>query len=175
MLPDHAKVIALIHGAEEIIGRKKLQKIVYISKKANLPLSEKYTFRMYGPYSEELTLRVEELCDLGLVSEIKEEKAGYYQYRYRVTDQGEDFLAKFPQEWPYNEAEGILHYLNTCTSKFLELVSTMLYFDHLSPEEVEEKVSTLKKSQNYTSDDMAKAWACIEQIKNHQVPHDYLV
>lgn len=59
----------------EIVGRKKLQKIIYIAKKLELPFYEKYDFHFYGPYSEELTLQVEELCNLGFLHEVKEKKA----------------------------------------------------------------------------------------------------
>lgn len=59
----------------EIVGRKKLQKIIYIAKKLELPFYEKYDFHFYGPYSEELTLQVEELCNLGFLHEVKEKAA----------------------------------------------------------------------------------------------------
>ncbi|SDH89546.1 hypothetical protein SAMN05192534_11445 [Alteribacillus persepolensis] len=166
MLPDHAKIMTLLNDAGEIVGRKKLQKIVYIGKKMNLPLQEKYTFHIYGPYSEELTLRIEELCSLGLVTEIKEEKAGYYQYRYTLTENGESFLEKFPMTWPKEQALGIIQLLNEYSSKFLELVSTMLYFDELPKNEVENKVHTLKKSQNYSSIDIQAAWELIDTLKH---------
>ncbi|MFB4163584.1 YwgA family protein [Alteribacillus sp. JSM 102045] len=166
MLPDHAKIMTLLKDAGEIVGRKKLQKIVYIGKKMKLPLQEKYTFHMYGPYSEELTLRVEELCSLGFVTEIKEKKAGYYQYRYKVTDNGTTFLEKFPMEWPQDQAFELVQKLNKNSSKFLELVSTMLYFDELPKSEVKEKVFTLKKSQNYSEEDIDEAWNFIDSLKH---------
>ncbi len=92
MLTEHAKVMALLKDAGEVVGRKKLQKMVYISKKLKLPFQERYNFHMFGPYSEELTLRVEELSNLGFVKEVKEKKAGYYQYRYALTEDGETFF-----------------------------------------------------------------------------------
>ncbi|RSL29880.1 YwgA family protein [Salibacterium salarium] len=165
MLPDHARLLALLQDAGEIVGRKKWQKIVYISKKMQLPLQEKYTFHMYGPYSEELTLRTEELCSLGFVSEVKESKSGYYQYRYQLTDEGTTFLDSFSLEWPHQKAESIIQRLNEHNAKFLELVSTMLYFEELSEAEVKEKVFTLKKSQNYKDEDIEEAWQFIDSLK----------
>ena len=70
---------------------KKLQKIVYIAKKLDFPFKEKYQFHFYGPYSEELTLRIEELCNMGYLNEVREKRAGYYQYCYSVTDADETF------------------------------------------------------------------------------------
>ncbi|GEK58941.1 hypothetical protein CHL76_06560 [Marinococcus halophilus] len=166
MLPDHAKIMALLEDTEEVIGRKKLQKIVYIGKKLNLPFQEKYTFRMYGPYSEELTLRLEELCGLGLITECKETKAGYYQYRYELSEDGASFLEKFPLDWPAERAKPVLQSLNNQSARFLELVSTMLYFDHLPNEAVETRVAELKKSQNYRPEEFKEGWEYIESLQN---------
>ncbi len=82
MLKDHAKLMQAILVSGEIIGRKKLQKMIYIAKKVEFPFHERFQFHFYGPYSEELTLRVEELCNMGFLNEIKEKKGGYFQYRY---------------------------------------------------------------------------------------------
>ncbi|SFM37040.1 YwgA family protein [Salibacterium qingdaonense] len=165
MLPDHAKLLALLQDAGEVVGRKKWQKIVYISKKLQLPLQEKYTYHMYGPYSEELSMRTEELCSLGFVTEIKEAKAGYYQYRYQLTEEGDTFLQNMQLDWPRREAKKITSRLNEYSAKFLELVSTVLYFDELPKEDVKEKVHKLKKSQNYSDEDMEEAWQLIDSLK----------
>lgn len=74
MFKDHANIINAISTAGEISGRKKLQKIVYIAKKLSFPFHEKFQFHFYGPYSEELTLRIEELCDMGYLNEVREKK-----------------------------------------------------------------------------------------------------
>ncbi|MFB5663234.1 YwgA family protein [Alteribacillus sp. HJP-4] len=168
MLPEHTKIMVLMHGAGEVIGRKKLQKMVYIGKKLNLPFQEKYTFHMYGPYSEELTLRVEELCGFGFVTEVKEKKAGYYQYRYEVTEKGQEFLDAFPNEWLDHRASGVIEHLNGHSSRFLELVSTVLYFEDLPEAQMKEKVFALKKSQNYSEEDMQEALDFINSLKNLQ-------
>ena len=91
MLKDHAKIMHAIAESGEVVGRKKLQKMIYIAKKLEFPFREKFQFHFYGPYSEELTLRVEELCNMGFLNEVKEKKGGYYQYRYTLTDDGNIF------------------------------------------------------------------------------------
>ena len=47
---------------------------------------------MYGPYSEELTLRVEELCEMGFLNEQRIDKGSYVQYQYDVSGEGQRFL-----------------------------------------------------------------------------------
>lgn len=152
----------MLKEAGEVIGRKKLQKIIYICKKLQFPFYEKYQFHFYGPYSEELTLRVEELCNLGLVTEVKESKGGYYQYKYTVTDEGHEFLGHYDFQMP--ELHQCIDEINSQSSRFLELVSTILFFDRLSKEEVVEKVHTIKRKQNYSDDEITEAYTFIEKL-----------
>ncbi|QGH36391.1 YwgA family protein [Gracilibacillus salitolerans] len=163
MLDNHAKLVKVIAASEGIVGRKKLQKIIYIMKKLGLPFEEKYTFYFYGPYSEELSLRIEEITNLGFVSEVKEQKSNYYQYRYQVTEQGEDFLKHSNTELPLEES--VVQEMKEQSSRFLELVATMLYFDQLPKPEVEQKVQEVKKKSNYTPEDIQEAWTFIDRLQ----------
>ncbi|MFE4809911.1 YwgA family protein [Peribacillus simplex] len=169
MFKDHANIINAISTAGEISGRKKLQKIVYIAKKLSFPFHEKFQFHFYGPYSEELTLRIEELCEMGYLNEVREKKAGYYQYCYSITDAGQDFLSIQEVEMPALGA--CLLDMNEQTARFLELVSTVLYFDTLEKEEVTEKIFTLKSKQKYTLEEIDEAYEYIEQLKTKAKPN----
>ncbi len=151
-------------AAGEITGRKKLQKMIYIAKKIDYPFYEKYNFHFYGPYSEELTLRVEELCNLGFLDEVKEKKGGYYQYRYGLTEKGEQFLGHYQLDMP--PLDDCMQVLNEQSARFLELVSTVLYFEGLEKEEVKEKVFTLKAKQRYTDEEVEEAYQYIESLRN---------
>jgi uncharacterized protein len=163
LLKDHAKLMQAVLVSGEIIGRKKLQKMIYIAKKVSFPFHERFQFHFYGPYSEELTLRVEELCNMGFLNEIKEKKGGYFQYRYTLTDTGKEFLSLNEVEMPF--LQDCLGDMNEQNARFLELVSTVLYFDNLSKEEVTDKVFTLKSSQRYTEEEIDQAYAYIEALK----------
>lgn len=167
MLDNHARLVGIIAAADGVVGRKKLQKIIYIMKKLGFPFEEKYTFYFYGPYSEELSLRIEELTNLNFVSEVKEEKSNYYQYRYQVTEQGEAFLQHAPAD--FSTISEPLQEIKQKSSRFLELVATMLYFDQLSEDEIEQKVEEVKKKSNYTKQDMQEARAFIKYIKQTMV------
>jgi uncharacterized protein len=163
LLKDHAKVMYAVALAGEITGRKKLQKIIYIAKKIAFPFQERFQFHFYGPYSEELTLRVEELCNMGFLNEVKEKKGGYYQYRYTLTEAGKEFLSLHDVDIPY--LEDCLTDMNSQSARFLELVSTVLYFDNLAKEEVREKIFTLKSKQRYTDEEIDEAYSYIEKLK----------
>ena len=163
-MKEHAKLMKVISSAGEIIGRKKLQKMIYIAKKLNLPFYEKYNFHFYGPYSEELTLRIEELCNLGFINEVHEKKGGYFQYRYSLTEAGQEFLGHYELDLP--PLEDFMLDLNEQNSRFLELVSTVLYFEGLEKDEVKDKVFTLKSKQRYTEEEIDEAYQYIEKIRD---------
>ncbi|WP_099159359.1 YwgA family protein [Virgibacillus ndiopensis] len=165
MLTNHAKLMQFFAVAEEVTGRKKLQKMIYILQKCHVPFEEKYQFHFYGPYSEELTLRMEELCNLGFVAEMKEDKSNYYQYNYRITGDGLDFLNQFSIDMPDIKTQ--VELLQRRSSRFLELVSTMLYFDDLSKDAVVEKIHIVKPKQNYTSDEINEAWTFIASLQKN--------
>lgn len=164
MLTNHAKLMQFFSIASEVTGRKKLQKMIYILQQCQMPFEEKYRFHIYGPYSEELTLRVEELCNLNFIDEVREDKGNYYQYQYKVNREGEEFLQQFSLGMP--DLEWHVSQLNARSSRFLELVATMLYFSDLSTVEVEEKVRDVKPKQKYTDDEMKEAWVFIADL-NH--------
>ncbi|MGJ9458234.1 YwgA family protein [Oceanobacillus sp. CF4.6] len=163
MLNNHAKIMQFFSVANEVTGRKKLQKMIYILQKCHIPFEEKYQFHFYGPYSEELTLRVEELCNLGFLQEEKEDKSNYYQYNYQITAAGEDFLHQFSLNMPDMTAK--VDMLKGKSSRFLELVSTMFYFDHLSLEENIEKVHTVKPKQKFSDEEIREAVNFIATLK----------
>ena len=165
MLKDHAKVLGAIAASGEIVGRKKLQKMIYIAKKISFPFQEKFQFHFYGPYSEELTLRIEELCNMDFLNEVKEKVGGYSQYRYSLTEAGMEFLGHFQQE--DQNLKTCLEDMNQQSARFLELVSTILYFESLSKEEVTEKIFTLKSKQKYTHEEIEEAYQYINKLKSY--------
>jgi len=163
MLDNHVKLMKFFSVANEVTGRKKLQKMIYILQKCNFPFEEKYQFHFYGPYSEELTLRVEELCNLGFLNEVREDKSNYHQYRYQITGDGAEFLEQFSHEMPDFTKE--VDMLQERSSRFLELVATILYFDDLPIEESIQKVHTVKPKQKYTDSEIEDALKFINQLK----------
>ena len=166
LIQEHAKIVQFISMAEEVTGRKKLQKMIYIAKKMQFPYAEKFELHMYGPYSEELTLRVEELCEMGFLTEEFIDKGSYVQYKYNVSGEGERFL-ETAQPAP-EQLIDIIEKMQVQTSRFLELVSTLLYFDHLSKKEQIEKVHIVKNKLKFSELEMDTAFDFIQQLE-HQI------
>jgi len=164
VLDNHAKLLYFFSKARQVTGRKKLQKMIYILQQSRVPFEEKYQFHFYGPYSEELTLRVEELCNLHFLKEEKEEKSNYHQYHYSITADGETFLKQFEVNMP--DIKNQINLLQECSARFLELVSTMLYFSYLSKEEIIDKVHTVKSKLKYTDEEMTEAFRFMDELGN---------
>lgn len=166
MLEEHAKIVQFIGAANGITGRKKLQKMVYIAKKLQFPYKEKFEFHVYGPYSVELTLRVEELCNMGFLEEDRQDKGSYVQYKYEMTDAGEQFARMAQVEEVSTALVSCIEQMKTKSSRFLELVSTLLYFDHLPKEEQIEKVHIVKGKLNFTKEEVEEAFSFVLHLMN---------
>lgn len=163
LLFEHAKVMQFISLAGEVTGRKKLQKMIFIAKKMEFPFSERFELRMYGPYSEELTLRIEELCEMGFLEEQCVDKGSYVQYVYKVSKNGLRFLQNAKPA--HNRLPIIVNKMQEKSSRFLELVSTLMYFDHLSKVEQIDKVHIVKSKLKFTASEMDEAFLFIEQLQ----------
>ncbi|AUJ24094.1 MULTISPECIES: YwgA family protein [Virgibacillus] len=164
MLTNHAKLMQFFAVANEVTGRKKLQKMIFILQKCHMPFEEKFAFHFYGPYSEELTLRVEELCNLGFIKEEKEDRSNYHQYHYTITEDGQAFLEQFKKDMPDFSQQ--VYAMKEKSSRFLELVATILYFDDLSLEKSIAKVHTVKPKQKYTDEEIQEAISFIDTIRH---------
>ncbi|MCK1995667.1 hypothetical protein SAMN04487786_2259 [Paenisporosarcina quisquiliarum] len=168
MIEEHAKIVQFIGAANGITGRKKLQKMIYIAKKLQYPYKEKYEFHFYGPYSEELTLRIEELCNMGFLQEERQDKGSYVQYKYQMTDAGEHFtqMAQVPEAT--RDLVECINQMKDKSSRFLELVSTLLYFDYLPKEEQIEKLHVVKGKLNFTKEEIDEAFTFVMNLMNER-------
>jgi len=168
VIEEHAKVVQFIGAADGITGRKKLQKMIYIAKKLQYPYKEKYEFHFYGPYSEELTLRIEELCNMGFLQEERQDKGSYVQYKYQMTDAGEHFtkMAQVPEA--SSDLVACINQMKDKSSRFLELVSTLLYFDYLPKEEQIEKLHVVKGKLNFTKEEIDEAFTFVMNLMNER-------
>jgi uncharacterized protein YwgA len=85
----HVEAARLVQEAGgRLVGRTRLQKVAYLTQLAGYAKVFPFSYRHYGPYSEELAVGMEIARAVGLVQE--EEKRAEWGGRYsiyRVTDQ----------------------------------------------------------------------------------------
>lgn len=97
--------------------------MVYIAKQMGFPLSERYHFHRNGPYSEALTVRIDELCNLHFLEEQREKEC----LTYHLTSQGKAFLDQF--HFSPRSFEALCRSLNNYSNVLLEIMSSILYFE----------------------------------------------
>lgn len=124
-------------ACRKIYSRLKAQKLFYVLRSLGYPVRERYKYKDYGPYSEELASEIETSVRLGYLDEeevrkdSEDEEVSYTRYDLEMTSKGEEFLRKFPERrLGPGEAEalkGAARALNEYTPTQLELIATLMY------------------------------------------------
>jgi len=91
---DTILLLQMMNTHGEILGRKRLQKIVFLLKNEHkAPFS--FTFRpyFYGPYSAQLSKHIDALIKHRLISERRAPVGSMiYRYDYIITEKGKEYL-----------------------------------------------------------------------------------
>ena len=66
--------------------------------------------------------------------------------------------------------EDFINMMQVKSSRFLELVSTLLYFDHLAKKEQIEKVHIVKNKLKFSEEEMDDAFDFIHQLEMQAAP-----
>lgn len=82
----HQKAAVIVKDAGgKLVGRTRLQKVVYLTQLAGFMEEFPFEYRLYGPYSEALVEAMEIAVGLGIVAEEEKESASGAHYSiYRV-------------------------------------------------------------------------------------------
>ncbi|MDP9751432.1 YwgA family protein [Thermoanaerobacter pentosaceus] len=163
-LENYANIIELLRIAGKIEGRKKLQKMVYILKNLGADFKEDFYFHYYGPYSDVLTIELEELKSMNVIKEnVKEHDSYFPTYTYEINI--DDIGVRGDLE-DYKELIGKLNREN---SRFLELIATIMYFKKerkYEKEDIIKKIKIVKSEKNYTDEEIKKAFDFLETISD---------
>lgn len=140
-LPDH-----------KIVGKKRLQKLVYLLIEAGAPCQAHYALKDFGPYSGEVERQTSLLSIIGLIEE-RDVQVGYANYlatAYTIPEPAFDAP----------KLKGNLQQCLTCLNDYstveLEIASTIRFFN---------KTTDLETAINMTAD-MKPSKAKPEVIKN---------
>jgi uncharacterized protein YwgA len=135
-----ASVIANCHD-QQVIGRTKLQKIIYLLQECGLPSNYSYSMYFYGPYSEDVkadlaVLKYSHIIDETLASKKGEE--GEY-YVLKVIDK--EFEPIDLSNW-----RDAIEEMDNTDSVILELAATYVEFrdSGYDEKEAEERVRRMK-------------------------------
>ena len=152
----------LVRQLNAVAGRKKLQKIVFLLQSVGAPLTARFEYHFYGPFSEQLADEVRWLVQTGqLIEEPRQTPGGHREYVYRAGEAAPSAEA-FPA--PYVT---VGRHLNRLDARCLELMATMQYLRArgMTADEAGVRACELKSNQGYTSMDVTRAWAVLDQIQ----------
>ncbi|MDI6602227.1 MAG: hypothetical protein QME46_10715 [Thermoanaerobacteraceae bacterium] len=163
-LEDYVSIIELLNIAGEIEGRKKLQKIVYILKNLGANFVEDFYFHYFGPYSDTLTVELEELKSMNIIEEEKEENGSYPKYKYRLKP-NDNYT--YENHGNLEKYRALIEKLNNQKARFLELVATIMYFkqEGYSRDKIISKVKIVKSDKNYTNEEIESAFEFLRDIQ----------
>lgn len=147
LFSPYRSLTRLLLLAGEVRGRKKLQKMVFIAKHLGFPFAEPFDLHVWGPYSEVLAVKLQEMTDWGFASEeVLPGPAGNQHYVYRPGPQANRALAGAAEAAGEEQLAALVARLNEQEATFLEGVATALYLDAkgLDPAGVRSRLAQLK-------------------------------
>lgn len=156
-------------GGGQIIGRKKIQKMVYIMQELTEPFDPPFRFKWnyYGVYSEELT------GELGLgefFGIIKEKQIAGYRYRTFAIEAADDSNPTGLKN--DQKIKELVSFLNRQEPRLLEVLSSIIFFEKecSTDEEVQAKLIEHKGHLKDAFADAASTYARIKNMTKHRKP-----
>ena len=111
-------------GTDIVLGRTMIQKICYFLKAKGVPLHYKFDMYHYGPYSQELYYRMDELAVDGIVIDQFEQQS---KSKYIPGDQIEELLNNHDISHYLNDIDSIIGLFNQFHPSEMELLATIHY------------------------------------------------
>jgi uncharacterized protein YwgA len=138
-MEPYARLMAIFQRCGKIRSRIKIQKIVYVLRSLGYPLTERYEYRHYGPYSEDLASELLSCVNARYLEEEKvegegEEDQGYTRYDLSIAPRGVQFLetrlrADATETAALQRMSEMAGRLNAHGSAKLELLATLMYLE----------------------------------------------
>ena len=134
----YAKLVAVVQRCRKVHSRLKVQKIFYILKSLGYPVSERYEYRHYGPYSDDLASELQSAVNAAYLLEerteveAEEDEEPHRRYDYSLGQEGPRFISKQFATDPAlaavsDEMARVAESLNASRPLQLELVATLMF------------------------------------------------
>ena len=173
----YAKLVAIVQRCGTVHSRIKMHKMLYVLKSLGYPVRERFEYRRYGPYSEDLAADLRFAVNADYVQESltealeEEDEEPYRRYDYSLGRRGSDFADNVFSSDPTLAAvadamAGVAEELNESPPLRLELVATLMY---LQDENVRSDliVGVLQGSKpQYTDAEIRAALNYIADLRN---------
>jgi len=138
-------------------GRKRLQKIAFVSKSLGYPVPGPFIFHSHGPYSPALAAQLNDARDFGLLR-------GSLEEPYRLSEKGVEFARTFllqhpDEKQPLKIVDRVAAEIGAESTTNLELLATVFYLaavGYEGPDQTAKKVEELKP-QRFSREEIASA------------------
>ncbi|MFN8525442.1 MAG: hypothetical protein U0821_20275 [Chloroflexota bacterium] len=106
------------------LGRTAVQKLMYFLKALGAPISDHFSIYYYGPFSEQLSGRVERLLAEGVLADTSPDRGAYSNYA--IEPRGIELLERHAAQAAQHEdlVRKVVRVLGQLTPDRLELIST---------------------------------------------------
>jgi uncharacterized protein YwgA len=122
-LTDNVAALIRLNGGQ-IVGKTRLQKIVYLLEEAKLGFGLSFDYHNYGPYSADLSFATDDVVSLNYVK--VEERYGFHSVPYTVFRATSD-APEFPDDPLKHKRKAALTIMENYSALVLELAATALY------------------------------------------------
>lgn len=162
-------LILLLLENDSIIGRKKLQKIVYLTNLIGWKTFHDYRFHYFGPYSDELFNEIENLQQINLINVIHYNSS----YEHTITEKGKRFLDILKQQNKYSDlvkrTTSLIQELNNYTSRKLEAMSSFYFMKNEYPDlDNILLLRKLKKMKPHLTDEVSNSPIILDIINQYK-------
>lgn len=132
MFEEYLPVCYAVGKLNEIQGRKRFQKMVFLSKEAGIPFDEMFEWNNYGPFSKELASEIDSLCKMGFLLEDSIESCDNIEYHYKLSEKGQGFLNKSlsKDSEVYKRFDKVLSILEKYDTKDLEKLASIKFLEN---------------------------------------------
>jgi uncharacterized protein YwgA len=183
-MEKYARLLAVFERCGRIHSRIKAQKIFYILKSLGFPVTERYKFRDYGPYSEELASELRSSVNALFLNETRverkedwgDETISYERFDLSIAPKGKEFLKVYLEQNPglahvTNQMADVAETLVRDSPQSLELIATLMFLQDQNVRS--DLIIPILKDQKpqFTDSEIARALETIEELRKQYTHH----